>query len=70
VLGATCCSALVAAAVPKPETPGWGSFLAAVLAGGVAFAIVYEISGGMEASDRDRFLEAAPRAARGLRFIL
>jgi O-antigen/teichoic acid export membrane protein len=70
VLGATCCSALVAAAVPKLEMPNWGAFLAAVLAGGVVFVIVYRVSGGMEVPDRDRLLEAAPRAARGLRFIL
>jgi O-antigen/teichoic acid export membrane protein len=70
VLGATCCAALAAAAFPKPQTPGWGSFVTAVLLGGVVFAIVYRVSGGMEAADRERLLIAAPRAARGLRFLL
>ncbi len=70
VLGATGAAALVSAAVPEPVTPDWVSFLAAVLAGGVVFAIAYKIFGGMEAPDRDRLLDAAPRGARALRFIL
>ncbi len=70
VVGATCCSALAAAGFPKSEAPDWLSFVAACLAGGIVFAIVYRASGGMEALDRARLLEAAPRAARGLKYLL
>lgn len=70
VAGATCLAALVAGLVPKPAVPTWPSFVTACLAGGVVFAGAYRLFGGMDASDRSRLLEVAPRAARGLRYLL